>query len=473
MYSPKVVAVCLGLIACGRTPGASAPPPGPGTGSPPSAAAPDPLVVAPPTASPEAVEEPEAVPNVGPIVVDRGWATFHGSAARLGATSAPAIQKPTIRWKTRVGIQGWLNGALALGGIAVVPTCGKTHNTPDPDDGVYALEMQSGRKVWHGRMSGDANGALATSDRVIATSDDGHVYAFDLRTGKQLWKQAGQGKVYSHPLRVGDRVIVGDASGALRALSLADGKALWTVQMGGAIRGGAAADDKYIYVVAQTGEAVALGFDGKQAWKQALKRPAFGGQGPDEAIVAYSPPVVTRHSVIVPFARDTYYEDAPAIMALDKRVGRPRWRAKGPGTWGNVRTTPVVVNGLVIWGEPYSGDVAAVHETTGRLAYRTTLGPCYFPQWSSPAAAGDVVYLPRFDGAIYALRAKDGKALWDVYLGDSTLAGKARPPAPPSRHGCDWDVPSGHSLYAPAAIAEDGTVLVGSSEGFLYAIEAG
>jgi outer membrane protein assembly factor BamB len=429
------------------------------------------VTVPPAAAEPEAVEESEAG-EVGPIVVDRGWATFHGGPARTGLTAATPLKRPHIRWKTRVGIQGWLNSPLALGALAIVPSSGKTHNVPDPEDGIYALDMKSGRRVWRAATMGDANGVLATDDRVVATSDDGHVYAFDLRSGKQLWKQAAQGKVYSHPLRVADRVIVGDASGTLRALALKDGKSLWTVQLSGAIRGGASADDKQIYAVSQSGEAIALRPDGKQVWKQRVLRPSFDKQGPDEPIEAYAPPVVSKDSLFVSFARDTYYEDAPALLSIDKRTGRVRWRAKGPGSWGNLRSTPVMVGGLLVWGEAYSGDVAAVHETTGRMAYRATIGPCYFPQWASPAAAGDVVYLPKFDGALYALRAKDGRKLWELYLGDSKLAGKPRPVTPPSRYGCEWDVPSGTPLYAPVAVAEDGTVLVGSAEGYLYAIDS-
>ena len=60
--------------------------------------------------------------------------------------------------------------------------------------------------------------------------------------------------------------------------------------------------------------------------------------------------------------------------------------------------------------------------------------------------------------------------LWQIYLGDSRRAGGPPPPALNRGAYCGWHVPTGHALYSPVAIADDGTVLVGSSEGFLYAI---
>ena len=82
-----------------------------------------------------------------------------------------------------------------------------------------------------------------------------------------------------------------------------------------------------------------------------------------------------------------------------------------------------------------------------------------------------LLYLPRFDGALYALDANKGTVRWELYLGDEKIAGKPR--APSSGNNCDWDVPSGHPLYSPVAVAEDGTVLVGSGEGLIYAIGEG
>lgn len=427
-----------------------------------------PLVVAVPPPEPEPKTEPEP-PAMVAVASASGWATFHGDSARTGATRAAEIKQPRIVWKAEVGIFSWLNSPLALGkSLVIAPSSGSAHNKPDPKDGVSAFDFAKGKRLWFTHFDQDANGAAANATHVFATSDDEHLYALDIKTGKVAWKVKGKGKMYTHPLLLGDRVVVGDAGGYVRAFATADGKQLWELQLTGAIRGGASSDGSVVYVASQGGEVAALGLDGKPRWKKLVKRAAWNNQGPDEPIQVYAPPVVGKDLLFVTFARDTYYEDLPAVYALDKKTGTVKWKAKGPGQWGNLRTTPALVNDKLVYGEPYSGDVAALDAKTGRMAYREQIGRCFFPQWSSPAVATDLVYLPRFDGSVYALRSQTGKVEWELFLGDSKRAGQGAPRA--AGGNCDWDNADG-AIYAPAAVAEDGRLFVGTAEGVLYAIQ--
>lgn len=466
----KVWSVGVLLVGCGGglqpVPTEPPPPPAPEQTDPPLTVAETPL-----EPDPDAGTEPVQTAVSVEVGSATGWTQFHGGPARTGASAAPAIARPKILWSHQVGIQGWLNGPLALGGdLVIVSSSGKLHNKPDAEDGVVALELRTGKRAWHARFPQDANGVAANQTHVFATCDDGHLYALDIRKGGVAWKHAGEGKMYSHPLLVADKVIVGDAAGNVYALAQSDGKLAWKLTLSGAIRGGASADGSHVYVASQGGEVAKLGFDGKTAWKHAVKRPPWDGRGQPEAIEVYSPPIVDQDVIIVPFARDTYYEDVPGFLALDKKTGRDRWRAKGPGQWGNVRSTAALVAGTLVYAEPYSGDIVGLASSTGRMLYRHTVGPCLFPSWASPAAAGDVVYVPRFDGTVHAVRASSGKELWKIYLGDKRHAGSTPPAAPASRHGCDWEVGVGSSIYSPAAVSETGTLLVGTAEGWLYAI---
>lgn len=428
------------------------------------------LVIAAP---PEEAPRPSTEPQDTPLAAGREGSSsmFHGDAARTGFSEAPSVRSPKVAWRAKVGIQGWLNAPVIQGGVVLVPSSGTQHNSGDALDGVSALTLASGELLWRARFPKDANGAAVASNRVFATCDDGNVYALDLQTGDVLWKRRGVGKMYSAPLLVDDIVVVGDSAGTLRAFLMSDGAPQWQTQLSGAIRGGASADSSRIYAVSQGGQAVALDASGKVLWKKSLTRPGFSG-GAATAIEAYAPPLVTPLSVVVTFARDTTYE-SPAIMALDKKSGAVLWEAQGqPGMtdWGNLRSTPALTNdGTLVFGEPYSGDVAAVNSRDGLVRYRRTLGPCFFPQWASPAATADLVYLPRFDGALYAIRPDTGRPLWQLYLGDSTRVSASLPSGHRSG-GCAWDVPSGSPLYSPPAIAADGTIIVGTGEGFVFAI---
>ena len=421
--------------------------------------------VPPPLAEVPKIDSEPGVPVE--VTSTTGWSTFHGNSARTGSTNAPTIRAPSISWKAQVGIFSWLNSPLALGkSLVIAPSSGTAHNKPDPKDGVSAFHLASGKRAWFAHFDADANGVAANSTHVFATSDDEHLHALEIKTGKTAWKVRGTGKMYTHPLIVGDRVVVGDAGGWVYAFSVADGKQRWKVQLTGAIRGGASSDGAHVFVASQGGDVAALTLEGKTVWKKAVKRPAYGNQGPEQSIEAYSPPIVGRAEIYLPFARDTSYADQPGIVALDKRSGALKWRAKGPGDWGNLRSTPVLVGETLVYGEPYSGDVAAIDAKTGRMQYRREIGGCFFPQWSSPAAAGDLVYLPRFDGTVYALGASTGKVKWEIFLGDSKRAGQG---AVPKATTCSWENPNG-AIYAPAAVAEDGTLLIGTAEGMLYAV---
>ena len=434
-----------------------------GCGAPP--AAPVTVVVITPPMPAIAVDPP--APDPPTATAGGGWSLAHGDAARTGHVEAPVIKAPRVLWRAKIGVQGWLNAPVIAGGLVVVPSSGDTHNASDPRDGVVALDLASGKPRWHAHLGADANGVAVSGDRAIVGSDDGRVTAIDLQRGAPIWSVPASGKAYASPLPVGDQVIVGDASGTVRALAIADGTPRWQLQLDGAIRGGAAADASAIYAVSQGGEAVALRLDGSTIWRVQLGRVAAGA-GVHEV---YAAPLVTGSLLIIPFARDTYYA-TPGVLALDRKSGKLAWLAKGKGAsdWGNVRMTPALSGGALVWPEAYSGDVVGLDAASGTVRFRSAAGACFFPSWASPASARDVVYVPRFDGSLYAVGAASGAVLWQVYLGEERRVGVVAPSPGGPLPSCAWDVPSGAPLYSPPAIAEDGTVIVGSGEGFVYAI---
>lgn len=401
------------------------------------------------------------------------WPTFQGNNERTGvAPKAGPIDSPKIRWKASVGIQGYLNAPLVVGDTVFVPSSGRLHNKPDPDDGVHALELATGKPKWHASSSLDANGAVYTDGRIIFTSDDAQVRSIDAATGAEGWRVLRKGNVYSVPVVVDDVVVVGDSSGGVAGLGVADGKNRWSLSMPGAIRGGIAADADHVYVVSQGGTVVAIDpSDGSTAWKSRVTRPGFYGGA--EAIEGYHAPTIVDGKVIVPFARDTTY-DVPALVALSTKTGDPVWTATAAGTsedFGNLRSSPAVLDGTLVWAEPYSGDIVGAEVATGAMSFRNTVGECLFPQYASPAIAGTRAYVPRHDGWLYAVDMPGGAPKWRVFLGRSGDAGKVdTAPLPRPAERCDWS-PSNAPLYSPVAIAGDGTVIAGSGEGWVYAIE--
>ena len=355
--------------------------------------------------------------------------------------------------------------------LVIVPSSGTAHNQPDPEDGVYALDFKTGRRAWHAHFDQDANGIAATKTHVFATSDDGHVYALDVKTGRVVWKHKGKGKMYSHPLLVDGKVIVGDAMGNLRALNARDGSPVWSKGFVGAIRGGAAADASAIYVTSQGGDAAKLSFSGKVLWKKRLTRPPWGGRGKPEALEIYSPPVLVGGLMNHPFraghllqgracsdgARRPHGPRAVALQGAGP-VGQPtHLPGQRCGRAGLRRTLFRRHRGHRLDYRPHAvaqeGGVPASF-LVGRRPRR--------PE-KSPTSLVSTVHCTRF--ARLAANSS-GRCTWVTTSSPENRDLHFRSLATDASGRCLLETRSFHPSLSPTT----GTVLVGSGEGFLYAL---
>lgn len=426
-----------------------------------------------PVATEPLIEKPVADSNAteGPArfecdEADVDWPMFQRNVQRVGTTEAPPIASPRVAWSNRVGISGWLNSPLIADGRVFAPSSGQVWNRPDGADGVYAFDLASGEQQWFVSTADDANGAAYHRCRVFTTSDAGTVTAVHAQTGKTLWVTELAGKIYANPLVIDGLVIVGGERGELAALDSSTGEPVWKRHVGGPVRGGASADDERVFVTTETGHVVALRYkDGQPQWSVRI----------DGAKSAYGLPTVAGGKIFVGFVRDTSY-NTPAVAAYDAATGTELWRARNSrdlsGGWGNVRSSPALVDGHLYWGEPYSNRIVALDVLGGDVATSTPAGVCTFPHWPSPAVAQDIVYLPRHDGGLYAVNATDGSLAWSFYLGDAKSVSQTFPPEhqAPGADRCQWEPPFGRPIYASPAVASDGTVIVGTGDGWLHAI---
>lgn len=401
------------------------------------------------------------------LPVDGPWPVFQGNAARTGNAPVPAIETPQIRWKAQVGIQSWLNNPVIAAGRVFVGSNGNIWNQPDPGDVVSALDLKTGEILWQSSFDNDVNGVAYSDCKVYATSDDGTVRAFDARDGKLLWTHftsaTNAPKVYTNPLVLGRLLVVGDADGTLWALDTQSGKVRWTHAALSAIRGGASADKTHIYIATHDGLISAIDpATGAQVWRD---RTLEGWQ-------LYGAPTLWGGRVFQGFARDTTY-GSPAMMALNAEKGRVDWHAlpkTGKNSWANIRSSPALAGNLLIWGEPYSSDVVAVSADTGDVVWDRSFGDCFFQHFSSPAVASGTGYIGRFDGGLYAFDTQSGDLRWGMDLSESKYAGPIDAERTGLDSGCEWEPSPGSPIYASPAIAEDGTIVVGTGEGWLYAI---
>ncbi len=398
------------------------------------------------------------------------WPMFQGNVQRTGASRAPAIREPKVLWRAEVGIQGYLNCPVLAGGKVFVGSSGVLHNKPDAKDGVYALDAATGRTLWHFRTDKDACGVAYASGVVVSTGDDGRLRGLRASDGKQLWIVARRGELYSQPLILGKRVIVGDVEGNIVAVDVATGEIAWQTKTADTnIRGGLTSDGKHIYAAHLEGKVVCLSDAGKVLWQTSLM------QGNDYWTL-YPAPTLAGGTLLVGYARATTYADR-AMQAINARTGAKLWggvndrERRNDQSFGNIRSSPAVWRGQAIYAEPYGCSMMAFDVGTGKTTWSIDIGAPMFPHWPSPAIASGTLYLPRHDGALYAVDLAKRQFAWRLYLGDHRMIGPSLPAGVlPEGRDCAWDPAVGKPLYASPAIAANGTIYVGSGEGYLYAI---
>jgi outer membrane protein assembly factor BamB len=148
------------------------------------------------------------------------------------------------------------------------------------------------------------------------------------------------------------------------------------------------------------------------------------------------------------------YRGGPAHPGVYAASGAPelggvRWLVR---TQGPVRSTPAVADGRVYFGSS-DGNVYAV-DLDGKPLWTANTGAAVS---SSPAVTGDRLFVQNRKGLVLALSTADGKVLWRAQTGNDVPL--------------DWGYENG-DMYISSPAVVDGTVLIGSGDGFLYALDA-
>ncbi len=414
-------------------------------------------------------------------ISDTDWPMASRDAARGGAIEAPELETPHVAWKLRVGIQGWLNSPIIIADTVYTGSAGDVWNEDDASDGVYAVDLTRGTLRWFTPLGADVNGIVATGALIVAAVESGQLVAMRRDTGALVWaSDLTDAKLYSAPLVVGELVVVGAGDGTLSAIDATTGQVRWQHQLDGAVRGGASSDGALIFAGSQSGQLVALDLQGALRWSHHFKARADGAlvAADDAEAVApvsfYAAPLVSGAGVVVTFAREALYEQPPAAM-LERDTGALRWRAFAPTgpialvkRYGSARGGATLGPDSVVFGVALNSGVVSVGLSDGLVRYIARHGACMLTHWSTPARVGERYLLPRTDGALYASHDPYGVADWGIYLGEVTRMGERYPVANRTvRDECRWETSVGEGLYAPPAVAADGSVLIGTGQGYL------
>jgi outer membrane protein assembly factor BamB len=306
-----------------------------------------------------------------------GWTTWRGNAGRTGVADAGPTGQPVQRWRVQAG--GSCGFAPVTANGVVLATC---------DDGVlYALDAQTGAERW--RSTGTASLAgLSIDGGTVFGADGDSLKALDLLSGKERWHAAVPG--VGTAVAADGVLVVGTGDGFLIGLDEATAHERWRYQVttAGGVHNPALADG-VVYAGSDDPRFVAVdAATGSLRWHVELT----GETGAGTAVVAEGIAYIGTGSG----------DSGPGrLFAFDAKTGTLRWRRD------ERLFSPAVLNGVGYSGGP--GDVDAFDTATGTEKWRTHLGGVI----RHTAIADGVVYtLSDGPDAVYALDAATGAQLW-------------------------------------------------------------
>jgi len=276
------------------------------------------------------------------------------------------------------------------------------------DSYLYALDAVTGALVWKAATGGAINSSPTLSGGVLYVgSEDSYVYAIDAGTGALKWKYFADGPVDGSPTVAGGVVYVDhnnsnyiDAGNSLLALDAGTGTLLWQ----------------------------------------------YGGNTP---YVAQSP-TVSGGTV---YWINTF--TGPGILALNATTGALQWSAFDGWDYS---FNPAVSGGTLYVGVSMAVAAAfdlqthamkwvyTVHTATDSLSLVGSAG--------SPTVGNGMVYIPGYDGNMYALDAQAGNLIWK-----QPSKGAAAGPGP------------GSGVFSSPVFWND-MVFAGDNDSYIYALDA-
>jgi outer membrane protein assembly factor BamB len=303
---------------------------------------------------------------------------------------------------------------LAAAALCLLAACSKSKN---PDQPAKLAPIRSTLRVehlWSADMLGGWFGHRAISrlrlglgvavdgDRVFASGHRGEVAAFDLQTGRRLWRTNTRLPLGGGPAVRGNLLVVGATDGHVMALNAADGKPLWTVLINGSVISAPAISDKLVAVRSVDGKLRALSLtDGHELWEAEQDVPSLSLRGT-------SSPVIVGNLIISGFENGK-------VVAVNSADGSQVWEATVSAPHGRTEIQrladiegPVDVAAKDVYAVGYHGDVTMLALDSGQTWWAHKAS-----SYRGLMLGKDAVYMSTADGHVVALNRSNGAVIWD------------------------------------------------------------
>ena len=244
-------------------------------------------------------------------------------------------------------------------------------------------------------------GLSVAGNRVYAAGHRGDVVAFDLATGRTLWRARTRAPLSGGTAASAALVLVGSSDGQFFALNPANGALRWKARLNGEVLAPAAISERLIAVRTVDGKLHALSpADGHELWSQEQPVPRLSLRGTAR-------PVIAGDLVLCGF-------DNGKVLATNMTDGSVQWEATITPPHGRTELerladidSAVGVSGQDVYAVGFQGRVAMLALDTGQI------------WWSHEASSyhgltlgDDTLYVSSADGEVVAFKARSGAELW-------------------------------------------------------------
>ena len=366
------------------------------------------------TACADAPAAPEPTPSATELVADAASpAMYRGGPQRTGVFIGPGLEgQPAEAWRFAAGSPILSQPAVAAG-VAYFGS----------DDGVlYAVDLRTGAERWRHDTGASLTSSPAIADDILVTvTTAGRLVAVDAQTGAELWHSDENFAAESMPAIVGQTVYTGTNGGTVLAMELLTGEQRWSYDAGAAVTRSVAVSDSTLYFGADDATFHAIDAEtGSGRWTYQ----SVGGR--------IGTPAARRDWVYFVILDEPHSQ----LTALDPATGEERWRF-APENAASLR--PVVLGPDSIYVADSGGTIYALDPASGAVRWSmeqdSEIG-------AAPALVDGHLYVGSRD-RVFAVDVATGREVWSFAV-------------------------DGNVEYGP--VVADGLVLAGTQAGSLYAI---
>lgn len=237
--------------------------------------------------------------------------------------------------------------------------------------------------------------------RVFVATLDGHLSAYKLSDGEQIWDMETSHKLTAGPGVGSGLVLAGTRSAEVIAHRADDGKAVWTTKLSSEVLSVPEISNDVAIIRTSDGRVTALNLeDGKKLWDFFKKEPTLTLRGT-------SKPLVVDGGVISGF-------DNGMLVAMSLAEGRQLWQKQVAVARGRTElervvdldADPVASDG-VVYVAAFQSNVAAISLNSGQLIWQRELS-----SHAGMAISDSNLFITDSTSQVWALHVRNGASLW-------------------------------------------------------------